>query len=161
MTKKKDDHKDIQQEEEQNELLEKDILAEKEEQLLRALADLQNVRRRAEDDRVRLPQIGAQNIAMALLPTLDNLELAIQNIPEKKDDWTKGVESIFSSLQASLIAQGLERIDGVGEDIDPEKHEVLMADPEAEEGKVSEVLQAGYSLKGKVIRAAKVKGGMQ
>lgn len=131
------------------------------EKLLRAMADLQNVRRRADDDRIRLPQIGAEKIAKILLPVLDNLELALQNAPEEKDDWTHGVENIFSGLFTALQNEGLEKITEVNVAVDPEKHEVLMADPEAEAGMVSAILQSGYTLKGKVIRAAKVKAGAQ
>lgn len=138
-----------------------ELLAEKEEQLLRTMADLQNVRRRADEDRIRLPQIGAEKVLLALLPVLDNLELALKNAPKKEDDWSKGVLSIFQSLESTLRAEGLERIDEEGVDIDANCHEVLMADESAEKGKVSAILQPGYRYKGRVIRAAKVKGGMQ
>ena len=131
------------------------------EQLLRAMADLQNIRRRAEEDRIRLPQLGAEKIILAILPTLDTLELALKNAPKEQDEWGKGVESIFSNLFSALEAEGLQRIDAVCVPVDPEKHEVLMPDPDAKPNEVSEILQTGYTLNGRVIRAAKVKAGVQ
>lgn len=131
------------------------------EKLLRTMADLQNVRRRAEEEKIRLPQIGAEKIVLSLLPILDNLELALNNIPQKKDDWITGVENIFSGLFTALQNEGLKKIDEKNIPVNPDKHEVLMADPNGKPGIVSEVLQTGYTLKGKVIRAAKVKAGAQ
>ncbi len=80
-------------------------------------------------------------------------------MPKKKDDWTKGVESVFTGLLGSLSAEGLQRIDKTGVPIDPEKHEVIAVDKKAKKGEVGEILQFGYEFRGKVIRAAKVKGG--
>jgi molecular chaperone GrpE len=135
------------------------LLEKKEEELLRCMADLQNVRRRSEQERLRLPQIGSEKILSSLLPSLDHLELALQNMPEKKDDWAKGVESIFSSLLSALESEGLEKIDTSGVPVDPEKHEVLSVDENAKPGEVGEVFQAGYMFKGNVLRAAKVRAG--
>lgn len=138
-----------------------ELLEEKEERLLRCMADLQNVRRRSDEERIRLPQIGAEKIILSLLPTLDHLELAIQNSPEKKDDWTTGVESVFTGLFSALSAEGLEKIDASGIPVDPEKHEVLSVDKNAKPGEVGGVFQAGYMFKGNVLRAAKVRAGRQ
>jgi molecular chaperone GrpE len=131
------------------------------EKMLRAMADLQNVRRRADEDRVRLPQLGAEKIALSLLPVLDNLELAMKNMPAEKNDWMNGVENIFTGMLTALQNEGLETIAETDVAVNPEKHEVLMADPEGKPGMVSSILQTGYSLKGKVIRAAKVTAGAQ
>ncbi len=138
----------------------KELLEEKEERLLRVQADLQNVRRRSEEERVRLPQIGAENIVLSLLPTLDHLELAITSMPKLKDDWTKGVQAVFSGLSSALQNEGLEKINMSGVPVDPEKHEVLSIDENAKKGEVGEILQPGYVFRGKVVRVAKVKGGV-
>lgn len=133
-------------------------LADKEEQLLRSIADLQNVRRRANEDRIRLPQLGAENILQTLLPCLDTIELALKNKPTEVTDWTRGIETILSSLLTTLQAQGVERIDQIGVPIDPEIHEVITIDSEGAET-VVEILQTGYRLHDKVLRAARVRGG--
>jgi molecular chaperone GrpE len=133
----------------------------KNEQLLRALADLQNVKRRAQSQQQRLPQIGLENIIRELLPTLDMLEMAIQNKPKQEDDWTKGVSAIFSSFSSVLFGQGLEKIDQTGVLINPEIHEVLSIDENAKKGEVGEILQPGYKLKESILRVARVKGGRE
>ncbi len=132
-------------------------LEDKEEQLIRSVADLQNVRRRATEERIRLPQLGAENVLQALLPALDTLELALKNKPAEATDWTRGVETIFTSLLTSLQSQGVERIEQTGVPADPEVHEVLTSDGGGET--VVEILQTGYRLNDKVIRPAKVKVG--
>jgi len=133
-------------------------LSEKEEQLLRAKADLQNVRRRAEDERLHLPKLGAVKIFQSLLPTLDHIELALKNKPAEETDWIRGVESIYSALFSALQAEGIERIDQTGIAIDPMIHEVIVMDGDTGDV-VTDILQSGYQMHGKVIRPAKVKAG--
>jgi molecular chaperone GrpE len=124
---------------------------------LRALADLQNVRRRAQEERIRLPQLGAQSLLTALLPTLDHLELALKNKPAQDSDWTRGVEAIFHSFWGALAAEGVERITATGVAVDPAIHEVITAENGGDT--VVEVFQAGYRLGDRIVRPAKVKAG--
>lgn len=124
---------------------------------LRALADLQNVRRRAQEERIRLPQLGAQSLLISLLPTLDHLELALKNKPAQDSDWTRGVAAIFNSFLSALAAEGVERITATGVAVDPAIHEVITAENGGDV--VVEVFQAGYRLGDKVVRPAKVKAG--
>ena len=133
-------------------------LNDNEEQLVRSLADLQNVRRRANEERIRLPQQGAENLLAALLPSLDTLELALKNKPAEATDWTRGVETVFAQLLTALQSQGVERIEQTGIPADPEVHEVLTAEDGGGET-VVEILQTGYKLNDKTVRPAKVKVG--
>ncbi len=133
-------------------------LEEKESQLLRTAADLQNVRRRANEDRIRLPQVGAENILQTLLPCLDTIELALKNKPDQATDWTRGVETIFTSLLTALESQGIERIEQTGVVIDPSIHEAVTTDGGET---VVEILQTGYRLHDKVVRPAKVRIGKE
>ncbi|QQS58812.1 nucleotide exchange factor GrpE [Candidatus Peregrinibacteria bacterium] len=140
------------------EALQKD-LSEKEEQLLRALADLQNVRRRWKDDASRLPVLGMEKVILAILPSLDHFELAMKNTTEEGDEWKKGIEAIFIGLFSALSTIGVEKIEATDIPVDPNFHEVIMADEEKPEGMVCEILQSGYRLGEKVIRPAKIKAG--
>jgi len=131
--------------------------SEEEEKYLRSAADLQNIKRRFEDDRRILPQMGKEKLFRALLPFLDNANLALQNISKEKTEWEKGTEAILQSLLPSLLSEGFEVIDQVDLPLDPHVHEVLMSEGSGE--KVTEILQVGYRLGEKVVRAAKVKAG--
>lgn len=131
--------------------------SEEEEKYLRCAADLQNIKRRFENDRRTLPQIGKEKLFCTLLPILDHASLALQNISKEKTEWEKGAESILQSILPALLSEGFEVIDQVNIPLDPHIHEVLMSEGSGE--KVIEVLQVGYRLGERVVRAAKVKVG--
>jgi molecular chaperone GrpE len=158
--KQKEEENDIEPTETTDELeqFEKQ-LAEKEEALLRTQADLQNVRRRAEEDRVRLTRIGAEGLLQAIIPTLDHFELALKNAPTEKNDFVTGIEATFTGLITALENEGVSRIDQVEVPVDPAKHEVIAADDSKPENTVVEVYQTGYMLGDSLVRAAKVKAG--
>lgn len=126
----------------------------------RAQADLQNARMRAEKEAQDIRKFAAESLLIRLLPTLDNFQRAIRHCPsELKDhEWVKGMISTEQELLRQLEAVGLKRMDPVGQMVDPQRHEVLLSGS-GENGEVIEVLEDGYELHERVLRAAKVKVG--
>jgi molecular chaperone GrpE len=129
----------------------------------RALADLQNFKRRAEEERGELQVFANMNMLSAIFPALDNFTRAFATIPEdlKDNDWAKGIMAIEANLLKALTNIGLETIDQIGVPADPQKHEVLMETDSAPEqaGQVVEIFEKGYAFKGKTVRPAKVSVG--
>ncbi len=126
----------------------------------RAQADLQNAKSRLERDASDMRKFAAEQMIRRLLPTLDNFQRAFQHVPDalQKDEWVRGVTAIEQDLLKQLTEAGLKRMQSLGEVADPARHEILILGP-GEEGKVTEVLEEGYELHGKVVRPAKVKVG--
>jgi len=140
----------------------------------RAMADLQNFKRRAGEEAAELQIFANMNLLSAIFPALDNFTRAFASIPEdlQGNDWIKGIEAIEATLIKALKDTGLEMIDEVGIPVDPQKHEVLMevaapalgsapAAPTAPDsaGKVVQILEKGYSFRGRTLRPAKVSVG--
>ncbi len=136
-------------------------LSENEEKYLRCMADLQNVRRRAQEDRVDLIRNGSEQVIKNLLPALDNFDRALKSLPEdlKNNNWITGVVALEKIIFDTLKQEGLEEINTAGIKLDTNIHEAVMLDEKGESGLVIEVLEKGYLLNGKVLRPAKVKVG--
>lgn len=102
-----------------------------------------------------------EEIILKILPVLDNLGTAEKNIPEgtKKDKCLEGFILIGQQIKSFLKSQGIEEIKTIGEKFDPNFHEAVgeMEVKDKEHGTVVEEVQKGYTLRGKVIRPAKVK----
>lgn len=128
--------------------------------LARCMADLQNYRRRAEEDKVRFVKFANAELLKALLPALENLDRTCKHLPEnlKDDAWAKGVLHTQADLWKALDKFGVKKIAAVGQKLDLKFHEVLMAGP-GEKDVVIEELDPGYTIHGETLRAAKVKVG--
>jgi len=126
----------------------------------RAQAELLNAKSRMEKEAGELRKFVAEGVIVKLLPTIDNLQRAVQHLPEelKTNEWVKGVVVLEQQLLKELGLLGLKRFESLGQPIDPARHEVLMQGV-GKEGTVVEVISDGYELNGKVIRPAKVKAG--
>lgn len=135
---------------------------EKEEQdsknYIRLMADFQNYKKRVEKEKSNIYAYANENIVSQLIGILDNFERALEHQTEDKG-YADGMELIFKQLKGVLEKSGLEEIDAKGEDFDPNFHNAVMMEdnPDFESGKVTEVLQKGYKLNGKVIRSSMVK----
>jgi molecular chaperone GrpE len=142
------------------EKLEKD-LAEMKDKYLRQVAEFDNYRKRTLKEKTELILNGGEKVMTALLPIMDDLERAQQNI-EKSDDikaLKEGVELVFQKLQKVLESQGLKKIETKGQDFNTDFHEAIAMIPaqsDEQKGKVVDCVQAGYMLNDKVIRHAKV-----
>jgi len=128
---------------------------------LRAQADFDNFRRRTQREKEELSQYASMKLIEQLLPVLDNFEraLLVAGDGEAKDSFQVGMEMIHRQLFQVLEAEGLRKMEAVGEPFDPEMHQAVMREEsdEHEEGIVLEAIQNGYWLKEKVLRPAMVK----
>lgn len=128
---------------------------------MRTLAEYDNARKRMEKDRVNHIKYANEDLILELLGILDNLERGIKSAEVKKDFdlLHQGVEMTEKQLHDLLAEKGLKKVKCVGEKFDPFKCEALevVAGPADKDGMVTEELQAGYELNGRIIRPAKVK----
>lgn len=128
---------------------------------LRQVAEFDNYRKRTLKEKTELILNGGAKVLEALLPVLDDLERAAQNIEKSNDLQTlkEGVDLIISKLDKTLSAQGLKRMDTIGKDFDTDFHEavaLIPAQEEAQKNHVIDCVQTGYMLNDKVLRHAKV-----
>jgi molecular chaperone GrpE len=129
---------------------------------LRAVADADNVRKRARRDVGVAEARGMARVVRELLPALDNLERAIAAAEAQELDeehhMTKGIRLVQQELASALQRVGIEAFSPKGETFDPHQHEAVAQQPVegAEAGTVVEVYQAGYRYKDEILRAAKV-----
>lgn len=139
-------------------------LAEANDALLRERADAANVRRRADEDRIKLGSFYKANVVKELLPVIDNFERALKAIPADiaEHDYVKGIQGVVKQFEHTLSKIGVERIKTVNEKFDPSLHEaVTMEEGDGAEEVVSEELQAGYKVGDEVIRHAMVRVKLQ
>lgn len=130
------------------------------EQYLRAVAELDNVRKRAQRDIEAANRYGLEKFAAELLPVRDSLELAVQNAEKTTDTRSlkQGQEATLQLLVKALENIGVVTINPIGEPFDPARHEAMLAQPSetAEPNSVLQVVQPGYELKGRLLRPARV-----
>ncbi len=146
-------------------------LAAMKDQMLRALAEAENTRRRAERDRQESSKYGAVGLARDLLSVSDNLRRALEALPEdarEGDGWAKdlitGVELIEREVLDAFGKHGVIKMEPLDEAFDHNFHQAMfeMEDPEKPAGTVVQMMQAGYRLHDRLLRAAMVgvsKGG--
>jgi len=133
----------------------RDLVAEMRDQMLRAQAELVNFRTRVERDRVANREAVIADVIRTMLPALDDLERA-----DKHGDIRDGtpLALVAQKLNASFERFGLRKIGEKGELFDPAFHEAVvhLTDPEASENTIADVVEPGYILGERVVRAAKV-----
>ncbi|MGD0611646.1 MAG: nucleotide exchange factor GrpE [Anaerolineales bacterium] len=124
----------------------------------RAVADFSNYRKRLDRENLEIYQNAAGEIIKRYLPILDDLERALASRPADLP-WIEGIELICRKLQAILEAEGLKRIEAEGQLFDPNFHEAISQEPNAdvESGRIIAVVQNGYMLGERVIRPALVR----
>lgn len=130
---------------------------------LRAAAELDNFRKRSAREIEAARKFGAERLAQALLPVRDSMEAAIAasgRVDEGVDlrALVEGQEAILRLLDQALASAGVTEIDPKGEPFDPAKHEALSLReaPDTEPNTVLEVVQKGYQLHDRLLRAARV-----
>jgi molecular chaperone GrpE len=138
------------------------VATENHDKFMRALADLENYRRRARQELEEVRLYGNETLISNLLGVMDNLERALQAAESSQnfEALRDGVSLTHKQLLESLGKSGLQPIEAVGKPFDPSLHEAIMQ-VEAEEGQepntVVEELRKGYTLHGRVLRASLVK----
>ena len=129
---------------------------------LRVQAEMQNLRRRTEQDVERAHKYGIEKFSTELLVVADNLERALSSASESKDESAKaildGVSLTLKSLNDCFAKFSIETVDPLGEPFDPQLHQAIATQesPDSEPNSVIEVIQKGYTLNGRVIRPAMV-----
>ncbi len=136
-------------------------LAQAKEQSLRAAAEAQNIRRRAEQDVEKAHKFGVEKIINDMLPVVDNLERAIDASTAEGVEVSsvvEGVELTLKTLVDGLNRQKVEPIDPEGEPFNPELHQAMtmVPNPDVEPNTVINVFQKGYTLHGRLVRPAMV-----
>jgi molecular chaperone GrpE len=128
------------------------------EQYVRALAELDNVRKRAARDIEAANRYGLEKFAAELLPVRDSLEAAVQNAGRADAATLRaGQEATLQLLSKALEKLGVTAIDPKGETFDPERHEAMMTqESNADPNTVLQVVQPGYELNGRLLRPARV-----
>ena len=125
---------------------------------VRLMAEFQNYKQRTAKEKEDIYAFGAEKVMLSLMEVLDNFDRALeQGCSDEKH--AEGIRLVHTQLMNALKKNGLEEIEALGEDFDPNFHSaVVMEDTdEYESGKVCFVVQKGYKLNGKVIRPAMVK----
>jgi len=129
------------------------------EQYLRAVAELDNVRKRAQRDIEAANRYGLEKFASELLPVRDSLELAVLNAGRADArSLREGQEATLQLLSKALEKLGVTVIDPLGEPFDPARHEAMMSKESstAEPNSILQVVQPGYELNGRLLRPARV-----
>ena len=135
-------------------------LTELKDQLLRQMAEVENIKRRAGRDVENAHKFATEKLLNELFPVLDSLEKAVETAGA-----TEGAEAIAEGVSLSLklfvdtlAKNGVEQIDPLGLPFDPQLHEAMtmVPNPDAEPNSVMDVMAKGYILNGRLVRAAKV-----
>jgi molecular chaperone GrpE len=123
----------------------------------RAQADFINYKRRNEQERQEFSSFANANLVCAILPVLDDLERALDAVPEahKDDDWVEGIRLVERKFKTILEGQGIKPILCLGMAFDPKYHEAMRQD-KGKAGTVIGELQKGYMLNNRLLRPARV-----
>ncbi|MCL1860110.1 MAG: nucleotide exchange factor GrpE [Proteobacteria bacterium] len=131
--------------------------AEQHDACLRARAEAENIRRRAQEDVAKASKFAAEKFAGAMLPVKDSLEAALATERQTLEKLREGVELTLKQLVAAFEGTNLIEENPLGQKFDPNKHQAIgTLEAEAEPNTVINVLQKGYLLHGRVIRPAMV-----
>lgn len=133
-------------------------LAEYHDQLLRAHAEVENVRRRAQDDVAKARKFGTESFAESLIPVRDSLEAALAQTGQTAQAWQEGVEATLRQLNAAFERNQMREIaPAPGDVFDPHRHQAISNVPsEHPQGAIAQTLQKGYLLADRVLRPALV-----
>lgn len=139
------------------------------ERYMRLMAEFQNFKRRAAKEKSDIHAFANERIINDLLPVLDNFERALgmdteasgmeaSKMSKELSNYAKGMELIFTQLKTALENAGLKEIKAMGEDFDPALHNAVMTESidEYEDGKITKVMQKGYTLNNRLIRPSMV-----
>lgn len=124
----------------------------------RTMADFDNFRKRTARDREELFKSAASDMLKDILPTVDNLALALEKAENKEDPFVKGVQLVYDGLVKMLSDHGAAPLDSLGEPLDTNFHEAIatLPSPDVPDGHVMTEVKRGWLLNGKVLRAAQV-----
>lgn len=138
-----------------------DLLAEIEslkDKVLRAEAEMQNLRRRTDKDVENAHKYGLERLVQHILPVVDSLEKALEAKTKQDDPVIEGVELTFKLLQDLMSKESIQVIDPLGEPFDPNLHQAMsmVENRDLEPNSVFAVVQKGYTLNERLVRPAMV-----
>jgi len=138
-----------------------DDLATAQENELRAVAEQENARRRADQEVQKARKFALERLVNELLPVVDNLERAMQLMQEDQSlnkAIFEGIELTHKEFTSTLMRQGIEVVEPQGEPFNPEHHQAIsmQEQADAEPNSVLQVIQKGYLLNGRLLRPAMV-----
>ncbi len=131
-------------------------LIEMTEMAKRAMADMKNIKRRFEDEKIQIFSLATAEIIKQLLPIIDNIQLALKHAPNEK--WSEGIKMSLEQLKETFKKLGLTEIRALSRKFDPDLHEAIAQGP-GKKDMIVEVFEKGYKLGDRLIRHAKVKVG--
>lgn len=135
-------------------------IEELQDRLKRQMAEFDNFRKRTEKEKSSMYEIGARDIIEKILPVLDNFERGLASVPEdlKGGSFAEGVEMIYKQFVKTLEEAGVEAIEALGQQFDPNLHNAVMHvdDDSFGENEISQELQKGYKYRGTVVRHSMV-----
>ena len=135
-------------------------IEELQDRLKRQMAEFDNFRKRTEKEKAAMYEIGAKDIIEKILPVLDNFErgLAAVSEDEKGSSFAEGIEKIYKQFVKTLEDAGVESIEAVGKQFDPNLHNAVMhvEDEKYGENEIAMELQKGYKYRGSVVRHSMV-----
>ena len=149
-------------EEEKLEVSPEEKIEELEDKLLRTVAEMDNMRKRSDKERSEAYKIGASIFIKDMLPIIDNLQRALTSFVDDEGSDTKsfvdGTNAILRDFESLLDKTGVKTINPEGEKFDPNFHEAMFEIPsdEHEAGIILQVIEQGYVLENRLLRAAKV-----
>ena len=136
-------------------------IEELEDRVKRQMAEFDNFRKRTEKEKSHMYEVGARDVIEKILPVVDNFERGLASVPEdqKENPVIVGMDKIYNQLMTTLTDLGVEPIEAVGEEFDPNYHNAVMhvEDEELSENVVAEEFLKGYMYKDTVIRHSMVK----
>ena len=154
---------DISLEQALEKLAQAELAAEKaHDDLLRVQAEMQNLRRRTEQDIEKAHKYGQEKFSAELLSVMDNLERALDAASAHENEAVKaiydGVDLTLKSFSDCFTKFNIEAVDPLGEPFDPALHQAMsmQENPDVEPNTIIAVMQKGYTLHGRVIRPAMV-----
>jgi len=126
---------------------------------LRLMADFQNYKRRSEKEKSDIYAYANEKLLSELLGVIDDFERALSHEADASGSFVEGMYMIFKNFKGVLEKAGLEEIEALGEEFDPNVHNAVMTDPKSsyESGKICDVIQKGYKLNKRVIRPSMVR----
>jgi molecular chaperone GrpE len=132
--------------------------ADLQDKLIRARAEFDNARKRAERERSDYFQFAAMDLVRDILPVLDDFERALK-VETADRDYARGVELIYQRLYESLKKLGLEPVETEGRKFDPNLHQAVerVQTDDAEDQAILGEFQSGYNFRGKLLRPAMVR----
>ena len=129
--------------------------------LKRQMAEFENFRRRTEKEKAQMYDMGAKTIVEKILPVIDNFERGLAAVPEEEKDnaFVDGMDKVYKQMLSMLSEAGVEPIEAVGQEFDPNLHNAVMhvEDEELGENTVAEEFQKGYKYHDVVVRHSMVK----